>query len=356
MTTASTTSGATADLVAGAAPRTARSAQSAAPGAPLVLFERQVPAPGRGQVRLSIEASGVCHTDSKVLAGAFGADPFPLVPGHEIAGRIEAVGEDVRPWQVGDRVAVGWYGGHCGWCDPCRRGTFLHCENTQIPGVAYPGGYAEAILVPANALARIPDGLTAVEAAPLACAGVTTFNALRRSGLRAGDTVAVVGLGGLGHLGVQFAAAMGLRVVAVARGEAKRRLALDLGAHEYVDSTAEDVPAALRRLGAPRAALATAASSEAMVTALDGLGDEGELLVIGVEPEPMPVSPLQLITPAKSVSGHPSGTATDVEETLAFAALSGVRAMVEEFPLEQAPAAYERMVSNQARFRAVLVP
>ncbi|WP_432563037.1 alcohol dehydrogenase catalytic domain-containing protein [Kineococcus sp. SYSU DK003] len=333
-----------------------RSAESTAPGEPLRLVDRKIADPGPGEVRLRIEASGVCHTDAKILQGAFGTEVFPVVPGHEIAGRIESVGEGVRPWRVGDRVTVGWYGGHCGWCDPCRRGDFLHCENTQIPGVAYPGGYAEMIVVPANALARIPDTLTAVQAAPLACAGVTVFNALRRSAARAGDTVAVVGLGGLGHLGVQFAAAMGMRVVVVARGEGKRDLATALGAHHYIDSTAQDVPAALRRLGPPRVALATAANSEAMVAALDGLGDEGELLVIGVEPEPMPVSPLQLITPSKRISGHPSGTATDVEDALTFAALTGVRAVVEEFTLEDAPAAYAHMMSGRARFRAVLVP
>ncbi|WP_432542625.1 alcohol dehydrogenase catalytic domain-containing protein [Kineococcus sp. SYSU DK002] len=333
-----------------------RSVVSDSPGAPLRLVDREVPDPLPGHVRVSVEASGVCHTDSKVLGGAFGPSIFPVVPGHEIAGRVDAVGEGVRPWRVGDRVAIGWYGGHCGWCDPCRRGSFIHCENTQIPGVAYPGGYAEALLVPANALARVPDGLTAVEAAPLACAGVTVYNALRRSGLRAGDTVAVVGLGGLGHLGVQFAAAMGMRVVTVARGEGKRALAHRLGTHHYVDSTAEDVPAALRALGRPRAALATAASSAAMVQALDGLGDGGELLVIGVEPDPMPVSPLQLIAPSRSVVGHPSGIATDVEDTLAFAQLTGVRAHVEEVPLEDAPAAYDRMVAGLARFRMVLVP
>ncbi|WP_260151476.1 alcohol dehydrogenase catalytic domain-containing protein [Kineococcus radiotolerans] len=332
-----------------------RSLVSDSPGAPLRLVEREVPDPLPGHVRITVEASGVCHTDSKVLEGAFGPSIFPVVPGHEIAGRIDAVGEGVRPWQVGDRVTVGWYGGHCGWCDPCRRGDFIHCQNTQIPGVAYPGGYAEAVLVPANALARIPEGLSAVEAAPLACAGVTVYNALRHSGLRGGDTVVVVGLGGLGHLGVQFAAAMGLRVVVVARGEAKRALAMHLGAHHYVDSTTEDVPAVLRALGGPRAALATAASSTAMVESLDGLGDGGELLVIGVEPEPMPVSPLQLIAPSRSVVGHPSGIATDVEDTLAFAQLSGVRAMVEEVPLDQAPAAYDRMMAGLARFRMVLV-
>ncbi|GGS55605.1 alcohol dehydrogenase catalytic domain-containing protein [Streptomyces griseoviridis] len=324
------------------------------PAGALRTGRRDVPDPGPFEVRVTVEACGVCHTDSLMVEGLVPGLAHPVTPGHEIAGRIDAVGAYATGWQAGDRVAVGWFGGHCGHCVPCRRGDFIHCTELKVPGWAYPGGYGEALNVPANALARIPDGISAVDAAPLACAGVTTFNALRRSGAGPGDLVAVLGLGGLGHLGVQFAVRMGFETVVIARGAEKRALAGELGAHHYVDSTAEEMSPALQALGGARAVLATAGDSETMSAAVDGLGPDGELVVLGVDPEPMRISPLQLIDLSKRISGLPSGTAADIEDTLRFAALTGVRPHVEEMPLERAADAYARMMDNRARFRVVL--
>ena len=331
-----------------------RSMQVDAPSAELHLVEGEAPDPGYGEVRIAVEASGVCHSDGAFVAGQLPGLTFPVTPGHEIAGRIDAVGEGVRGWRSGDRVAVGWFGGYCTYCNPCRHGDFVHCEHAQLPGLSYPGGYADAVVVPATALARIPESMSAVQAAPMACAGVTVFGALRRSSARPGALVAIVGLGGLGHLAVQFAAKMGLDTVVVARGREKAPLAAELGARHYIDSTEQDVTAELRRLGGARIVIATAANSEAMARTLDGIAPNGELMVVGVDTEPMPISPLQLITPARSVHGHPSGSPADIEDTMAFAALTGVRALVEELPLEQAGTAFERMMKNQARFRMVL--
>jgi alcohol dehydrogenase len=310
--------------------------------------------PGIGQVRVIVEACGVCHTDAMFVQGALPGLSFPVVPGHEVAGRIDALGPGVTHWQVSDRVTVGWSGGNCGYCDACRSGEFVHCEVGMVTGASFDGGYAESMIVPASALARIPDELSAVEAAPMACAGVTMFNSLRRSGARAGDTVAVLGLGGLGHLGVQFAAKMGFRTVVIARGTEKESFAKELGAHHYIDSTATNVAEELLALGGARVVQATAADAKAMADTIDGLGPNGELLVLGVVPEPLAITPLQLIPLSKTVHGHPGGTAMDVEQTMKFAALHGIRAMVEDMPLEDAAKGYDRMLSNTARFRVVL--
>ncbi|ANW22657.1 alcohol dehydrogenase [Streptomyces clavuligerus] len=331
-----------------------RVAEVTTPGGEFRIVERELPEPGPGQVRIAVEACGICHTDSYLVDNHFPGLDFPLVTGHEVAGRIDALGEGVQGWRQGERVGVGWFGGHCGHCLSCRDGDFITCDSLQVPGWSYPGGFAEAMVAPANALVRIPDGLSAIEAAPLGCAGVTVYNSLRRSAARAGDLVAVVGLGGLGHLGVQYAAASGFDTVAVARGADKEELALRLGARHYIDSTTTDVAEALRDLGGATVVLATAANSDAMSRTVDGLAPRGQLLVIGVSSDPLTITPLQLINAARSVHGHPSGTARDVERAMAFAALSGVRPMVETAPLEEAGAAYERMRSGAARFRMVL--
>ncbi len=331
-----------------------RVAQAARPHAPFEVVERDTPTPGPNQVRVAVQACGVCHSDTAFVDNLFPGVPFPLTPGHEIAGVVDELGPDVAGWEVGDRVAVGWFGGNCGRCAPCRAGDFINCENIQVPGWAYPGGYAEAVVVPASALARVPDELSAVEAAPLACAGVTTFNGLRSSVARAGDLVAVLGLGGLGHLGVQYAAAFGFETVAIARGQEKASYARELGARHYIDSTAEDVAAALRRLGGARVVLATVTNAAAMSAAIDGLGRRGELITLGVTTESLTVSPLQLIAKGTAVRGHPSGAAQDTQDTLAFSALTGVRARVEAVPLDEVNAAYQRMLAGAARFRMVL--
>ncbi|MBA9003006.1 alcohol dehydrogenase [Thermomonospora cellulosilytica] len=322
-------------------------------GGKFEVVTREVADPGRGQVRVTVEAVGVCHTDYYFINGGYPVE-WPAVFGHEIAGRVAALGEGVEGWSVGDRVAVGWFGGHCGICDACREGDFIHCAKVAVPGWQYPGGYADATVVPANALARVPESLSAVDAAPLGCAGVATFNSLRRSAARPGDLVAVLGIGGLGHLGVQFANKMGFETVAIARGEEKAELATRLGAHHYIDSTAGDVAARLQALGGAKAVLATAMNSAAMTATIDGLRYNGELLVVGAAPEPIEVSPFQILATSKTVHGHPSGTAKDVEDTLRFAALTGVRPMTETYPLDQITAGYERMLSGDARFRVVL--
>lgn len=333
---------------------THRAVHVASAGAELAVVEAQTIAPSPHQVRIAVAACGVCGTDHGVVNGGFPGLSWPVTPGHEIAGTIAELGRAVTGWAVGDRVAVGWFGGHCNHCIPCRKGDFIHCANGQVPSLHYPGGYSESVTVPSNALARIPDGLSLAEAAPMGCAGVTTYNALRSTKARPGDRVAVLGVGGLGHLGVQFAAAMGFETIAVARGAGKADDARELGAHHYVDSTAGDVGEALRALGGVSVVLATAANSQAMADTLGGLVPRGELVIIGVTADPLPISPLQLISPGLSVTGHPSGTARDVEETMAFAVLSGVRARVEEVPLARAAEAYAAMDEGRARYRMVL--
>jgi len=332
-----------------------QSAQVTEPKGSFSIVERELPAPGRGYVRIAVEACGVCRSDTSFIDGTFPGTRFPLVPGHEIAGRIDAVGEDVEDWSCGQRVAVGWFGGNCGRCIPCREGDFIHCERLRIPGYSYPGGFSESVIAPVSALASIPEVFSAVEAAPMGCAGVTVFNALRRSLAGPGDLVAVIGLGGLGHLGVQFASKLGFETVAIARGDAEADLATELGAHHYVDSTADGpVAKQLQALGGAKVVLATVASSEAMSPAIDGLLPNGELLVIGISPEPIKVVPLQLITSSRTLHGHPSGTAREVEETLRFAALAGIRPITETRPLSDIQGAYDRMLSGDARFRMVV--
>ncbi|GAA1906697.1 alcohol dehydrogenase [Streptantibioticus ferralitis] len=336
---------------------TYRVAQVAAAGGPFEIVEREVLEPGPGHVRIAVDACGVCHSDSAFVNAAFPGVRFPVVPGHEIAGRIEALGEGVqdRGWQVGNRVTVGWFGGSCGYCTPCRQGDFIVCENLKVPGWAYDGGFAEEVIAPADALARIPDALSATDAGPMACAGVTTYNGLRRSSARPGDLVAVLGIGGLGHLGVQYAAAMGFETVAIARGASKADFAKQLGAHHYVDSTAATpVAEALQSLGGAKVVLATAANSDAITATVDGLSHRGELVVIGAVPEPLAINPTSLLMRGSIVRGHLSGTAQDVQDTMAFSALHGIRPMTEVVPLDQADAAYQRMMAGAARFRMVL--
>jgi D-arabinose 1-dehydrogenase-like Zn-dependent alcohol dehydrogenase len=321
---------------------------------PLALVERPVPDPRAGEVRIRVEACGVCHSDAFAKTGHFPGLSYPRVPGHEVAGVIDAVGAGVAEWKAGQRVGVGWHGGHCSRCAPCRRGDFADCENLKIPGINIDGGYAEYMLAPVEALALMPGELTSQEAAPLLCAGITTFNALRNSGARAGDTVAVLGIGGLGHLGIQFAAKSGFRTIAIARGGDKGPLARQLGAHHYIDSESENPASALQALGGARVILATAANSQAMTRVVGGLGRDGKLLVVGAAPEPIEASPFQLIPGRRSISGWPSGTPVDSEDTLRFSAMTGVRPMVEDYPFERAAEAYDRMMSGKARFRVVL--
>ncbi|HEY2484563.1 MAG TPA: alcohol dehydrogenase, partial [Candidatus Binataceae bacterium] len=304
--------------------------------------------------RVKVQACGVCHSDSLTKQGLLPGIAYPRSPGHEIAGLIDALGPGTDPWRVGDRVGVGWYGGHCGKCESCRRGDFITCVNLQIPGISYDGGYSEYVTVPVVTLARIPDGLAPEEAAPLMCAGITTFNALRNSGARPSDLVAIQGIGGLGHLGVQFASKFGFETVAIGRGTDKNNLALKLGARIYLDAGSQDVAKELQALGGARVILATAPDGKAMGSLVDGLGADGKLVLVGVSAEPFAVSSFQLLIARKSIVGWPSGTAKDSEDTLRFAAANGVRPMIETFPLERAADGYEHMMSGKVRFRSVL--
>jgi D-arabinose 1-dehydrogenase-like Zn-dependent alcohol dehydrogenase len=331
-----------------------RAVQVNSANGPFELVEREIPEPTARHVRIKVQACGVCHSDSFTKMGAFPGIQYPRVPGHEIIGIVDAVGADVPDWRAGRRVGVGWHGGHCGHCGPCRRGDFITCVNGQIPGISYDGGYAEYVIAPFEALASVPDELSAEEAAPLMCAGITTFNALRNSGIRPGDLAAVLGIGGLGHLGVQFAAKMGCRTVAIARGTDKEALARQLGARHYIDSNTQDVAAELKKLGGARVILATLTSAKAMSATIDGLDVGGRLIVIGASPEPIEVSPLLLISARRSIQGWPAGTSIDSEDTLSFSALANIRPMIETMPLERAPEAYERMMSGDVRFRMVL--
>lgn len=316
----------------------------------------EIAAPGSGAVRIRVEACGICHSDALTVNAAWPNIAYPRVPGHEIAGTIDAVGEGVIGWKGGDRVGVGWHGGHCGHCDRCRRGDFITCRYLRVPGIAYDGGYAQYTIVPANALARIPEDLSATEAAPLMCAGVTTYNSMRNSGARAGDLVAILGVGGLGHLAVQYAARMGFNTVAIARGRDKEELAKKLGARHYIDSVASDVGAELQRLGGARLVLSTVTAAAAMEPAIAGLGFDGQLLVAGAAHDPIALSTASMIGGRHSVKAWPSGTCVDSEDAMAFSVLAGVRASVETMPLERAQEAYDRMMSGKARFKMVLVP
>jgi D-arabinose 1-dehydrogenase-like Zn-dependent alcohol dehydrogenase len=331
-----------------------RAVQVSEAGGDFELVEREVPAPGFGEALVRVHACGVCHSDSFAKNGGYPGVSHPLVPGHEIAGVIESLGDGVQGWEVGQRVGVGWFGGNCGYCEWCRRGWLIDCENMGIPGITMDGGYADYVVVRANAMASMPDDLASDEAAPLLCAGITTFNALRQSGAPAGGRVAVLGVGGLGHLGVQFAAKLGFETVAIARGTAKESLARDLGAHHYIDSTAGDPGQALMALGGADVILSTVTSSDAMAAVFGGLRPRGTLLVVGASMDPIAVPAAALIGGAKSISGHASGTARDSEDTLDFSVLSGVRPMIETVPLERAAEAYEKMMSGDARFRMVI--
>jgi D-arabinose 1-dehydrogenase-like Zn-dependent alcohol dehydrogenase len=321
---------------------------------PFELVERDIPEPGAGQVRIKIEACGVCHSDSFTKEGMYPGITYPRVPGHEVIGVVDMVGPEVHGWKPGDRAGVGWHGGNCGYCHACRHGDTFGCQTeTLVTGITHDGGYAEYMIAPAESVARVPDGLSAVEAGPLMCAGITTFNALRHSGARPGDVVAVFGLGGLGHLGVQYARKLGFETVAIARGAEKAPLAQELGAHHYIDTQAEDGAAALQRLGGAKAILATVTSGEAMAQIQGGLGINGTLMVIGAVPS-LGADALFLLRGRRSIKGWYSGVASDSEDTLAFSVLNGVRSMNEVYPLSRVEEAYDRMMSGRARFRAVL--
>ncbi len=329
-------------------------AQISKPGGDFELVEREIPEPGRGQVRVKVEACGICHSDFVVKDGLWPGLQYPRVPGHEVAGRVDAVGDGVTNWKSGQRVGVGWHGGHDFVCEQCRRGVFTMCVNRKVTGIDFDGGYAEYMIAPAAALAAIPDELPAEEAGPFMCAGVTVYNALRNSGARGGDVVAVQGIGGLGHLGVQYARQMGFRTVALGRGKDKEPLARKLGAHHYIDSGAGDAVAELQKLGGARVILATAPNAQAISAVVDGLSPNGKLVMAGVPTEPLTVSPMSLLLGQRSVAGWYSGTARDSQDTLEFSALSGVHPMIEKFPLSRAAEAYERMHSGKVRFRVVL--
>jgi D-arabinose 1-dehydrogenase-like Zn-dependent alcohol dehydrogenase len=331
-----------------------KAVQISKPGGNFEVVERPIRQPGRGQVRIKVEACGICHSDALVKEGHWPGMQYPRVPGHEIAGRIDAVGADVTQWKPGQRVGVGWHGGHCFQCDPCRRGDFINCKFEKITAIHFDGGYAEYMVAPAEAVALMPDDLPADEAAPLMCAGITVFNALRNSGARAGDLVAVQGIGGLGHLGIQYARQMGFRTVAIGRGGDKQALAKKLGAHQYVDTNAGDPSEALQKLGGAQVVLATAPDSKSMSALVSGLGPNGTLIVVGAGMDSLNVTPLQLIMGSKTVRGWASGTARDSQDTLEFSVISGVRPMIERYPLEKAGEAYQQMISGKARFRVVL--
>lgn len=333
-----------------------RSVQVSKAKGPLEIVERDVPEPNKGQVRIKVQACGICHSDSFTKEGLFPGIQYPRVPGHEIAGVIDEVGKDITndEWKPGQRVAVGWHGGHCGHCESCRRGDFVTCLYAQIPGISYDGGYADYMIAPTEALALIPEQLSAIEAAPLMCAGITTYNALRNSGARVGDLVAILGIGGLGHLGIQFAAKMGFNTVAIGRGKDKEEMVKNLGAKQYIDNRSQNAAQELINLGGAKVILATLPSGKAMGEILGGLGINGKLVIIGASDEPIEVPPLLFIQGRRSLIGWPSGTSIESQDTLSFSVHSGVRPMNEVFPLEQAAEAYDLMMSGRARFRVVL--
>jgi alcohol dehydrogenase/propanol-preferring alcohol dehydrogenase len=331
-----------------------KAVQISKPGGNFEIVERPIPEPGRGQVRIKVEACGICHSDALVKEGMWPGLQYPRVPGHEIAGRIDKIGPDVTLWKPAQRVGVGWHGGHCFECEPCRRGDFVNCKFEKITAIHFDGGYQEYMVAPAEAVAAMPDDLPADEAAPLLCAGITVYNALRNSGAHSGELVAVQGIGGLGHLGIQYARQMGFRTVAIGRGADKQALAKKLGAHEYIDTNAGPPAEALQKLGGAKVILATAPDSKAMSALMDGVGANGKLLVVGAGFEPLTITPLQLISGRKAIQGWASGTARDSEDTLQYSSLTGVRPMIERYPLEKAADGYQQMISGKARFRVVL--
>ena len=329
--------------------------QANKPGGEWELVERNIPSLGPGMVRIKVEACGICHSDAFVKEGHWPGIQYPRVPGHEISGRIDEVGPNVTIWKKGQRVGVGWHGGHCGRCESCRRGDFVMCQYEKVTGISYDGGWAEYVAVPAEAVASLPDELSAEEAAPLLCAGVTTFNSLRHSGAKAGDLVAIHGIGGLGHLGIQFAAKLGFKTVAIGRGKDKEPLAKKLGATQYLDASSANPAETLMKMGGARVILATAPDSKAISSIVDGLGVNGKLLIVAAPGDPITVNPIALIGKRASVQGWPSGMATDSEDTLRFSALTGVRPMIERYPLAKAADAYQQMMGGKARFRVVLM-
>jgi D-arabinose 1-dehydrogenase-like Zn-dependent alcohol dehydrogenase len=335
-------------------PATMKAARITKPGADLEIIERQIPNPGPGEVRIKVRACGVCHSDVLTKEGVLPGIQYPRVPGHEVAGILDEVGAEVAAWKKGQRVGVGWHGGHDNTCRECRRGDFRNCQNVKICGVSYDGGYQQYMVAPVEALVSIPDSLRDVEAAPLLCAGITTYNALRHSGAMPGDLVAVQGIGGLGHLGIQFASKFGYQVVGIGRGSENASLAKKLGANTYIDSQSTNPAEALRKLGGARVILATAPNSKAMSTLIDGLAPNGELMVIGAAADPIEVTPSQLIFGSRTIQGWAAGTPAASEDTLHFADLTGVRPMIETYPLERAAEAYARMMSGNAQFRVVL--
>src|SRR5882757_3123447 len=333
---------------------TYRAVEVSEPGV-LRVVERPMPEPGAGQIRIRVEACGICHTDAATVTGAYPGLKLPRVPGHEVVGRIDSLGSGVSRWKIGQRVGVGFFGGEDGVCEPCRRGDIVNCQNPVTPGVTVDGGYAEAMIAEARGIASIPEELSSADAAPLLCAGITTYNALRNAGLRGGDLVAVQGIGGLGHLGIQFARHMGFRTVAIGRGGEKEKLAKDLGAHIYIDTAVEDAAAVLQRMGGARAILATAPSGDAMGPLVSGLAVRGKLIVVGVPQDLMQLNAFPLVFGGRSIHGSLAGTAIETEDTLAFSVLENIRPMIETVPLEQAADAYARMMQGKARFRMVLL-
>jgi len=331
-----------------------RAMQVPAAGGAFQLVEKEFPDPGPGQVRIRVHACGVCHSDSLTKEGQWSGVQFPRVPGHEIAGIVDAVGPDVPLFKPGQRVGLGWHGGHCYYCNPCRRGDFILCENQPISGISYDGGYADYVIAPANALAFMAPEINDTDAAPLLCAGITTFNALRNSGARPGDTVVILGIGGLGHLAIQYAAKSGYRTVAVARGQDKGPLAKQLGAHIYIDSTTQDPAKELQKIGGANIILSTITSAKALDWVIDGLAPGGKFIVVGAPDGAISINPFPLLLGRRTVAGWPSGTGMDSEDTLKFSALQGVKSMNEVYPLEKAEEAYQRMMSGKARFRVVL--
>jgi D-arabinose 1-dehydrogenase-like Zn-dependent alcohol dehydrogenase len=331
-----------------------KAAQVPKPGADFEIVEREIPKPVAGEVRIKVQACGVCHSDVLTKEGQWPGIQYPRVPGHEVVGIVDELGADVSEWKKGQRVGVGWHGGHDGTCRSCRRGDFRNCENLKIPGISYDGGYQQYMVAPVEAVVAIPEGLSDVEAAPLLCAGITTYNALRHSGAMPGDLVAVQGVGGLGHLGIQFANKFGYKVAAIGRGSENAALAKKLGANAYIDSKTTNAAEALQKLGGAQVILATAPSSKAMSELFDGLGPNGKLMVVGVAFDSLEVTPVQLVTGSRTIQGWASGTSADEEDTLHFAELTGVRPMIETYPLEKAAEAYTRMMSGKAEFRVVL--
>jgi D-arabinose 1-dehydrogenase-like Zn-dependent alcohol dehydrogenase len=331
-----------------------KAAQVPKPGADFEIVEREIPKPGAGEVRIKVQACGVCHSDVFTKEGQWPGIQYPRVPGHEVVGIIDELGAGVSEWKKGQRVGVGWHGGHDGTCPACRRGDFRNCQNLKVPGISYDGGYQQFMVAPVDAVVAIPESLGAAEAAPLLCAGITTYNSLRHSGAMPGDLVAVQGIGGLGHLGIQFANKFGYRVAAIGRGSENVALAKKLGASVYIDSKSTNAAEALQKLGGAQVILATAPSSKAMSELFDGLGPNGKLMVIGVASDPIEVTPVQLVTGSRTIQGWASGTSADEEDTLRFAELTGVRPMIETYPLEKAAEGYARMMSGNAQFRVVL--